>query len=73
MLDVANLVQFSKLTKLKQSKLSKRRKVLDENISLSTGNRMTNRPGLSTQTLLSAAMHSWMGWWGHAQRKEFPS
>ena len=88
-LDVANLGQFSKLTKLKQLKLGKHKfnnilgprgimrlsldggKVLDQNSSLSAGNRMTNRRGLTAQTPLSTDMHSWMGWWGHAQRKEF--
>ena len=88
-LDVANLGQFSKLTKLKQLKLGKLKfnnilgprgimrlsldggKVLDQNSSLSAGNRMTNRRGLTAQTPLSTDMHSWMGWWGHAQRKEF--
>ena len=33
---------------------------------------MTTRRGLTAQTPLSAAMHSWMGWWAHAQRKEVP-
>ena len=32
---------------------------------------MTNRRGLTAQTPLSTGMHSWIGWWGHAQRKEF--
>ena len=89
MLDVANLGQFSKLTKLKQLKLGKHKfnnilgprgimrlsldggKVLDQNSSLSAGNRMTNRRGLTAQTPLSTDIHSWMGWWGNAQRKEF--